>query len=108
MQTTYAHLSLSIDVILKIEKGPKRNSRIKSCNIMTFCPLSILKLYVSLRYDYLEIINDEDTSFGKYCGGMNKKEINVTGMLAQLQFHSDSDIQKGGFMLFFSLVPLSG
>ncbi|KAL9960141.1 hypothetical protein ACROYT_G033552 [Oculina patagonica] len=58
------------------------------------------------RYDYLEIINDEGMSFGKYCGEINNKEINVTGMLAQLQFHSDSDTQKGGFLLLFSFVPL--
>lgn len=56
----------------------------------------------------MDITNEKGQPFGKYCGEKNNKEINVTGKYAQLKFHSDGALQKGGFLLLFSIVPLPG
>lgn len=76
--------------------------------MMAFCLLSNLELFVFLRYDYLEISNEKGKSFGKHCGGPYTKVVNVTGSYARLKFHSDADLQKKGFLLFFGSVPLPG
>ena len=74
----------------------------------TFCLLTTLKLIVIFSFDYLDIRNDKRYYFGAYCGGPKRKDANVevTGNYVRLQFHSDSDIQKKGFLLYFSTSPL--
>lgn len=59
----------------------------------------------------MEITNEKGHLFGKYCGGpfMDVNiEVNVTGNYAKLKFHSDSDLEKGGFLLYFTAVPRPG
>lgn len=71
----------------------------------------ISTLIVLLRYDYLETSNEKGKIFGKHCGGPYMDvniEVNVTGNYARLKFHSDGDLEKRGFLLHFTAVPLPG
>lgn len=65
--------------------------------------------YCTLRYDYLQITNEKGKLFGTLCGGPYV-DVNteVTGNYARLIFHSDSDLEKRGFLLHFTVVPLPG
>ena len=74
----------------------------------TFGPLSMLRLTVLFRFDYLGITNEKGKSFGKHCGGPYRKDVtvDVNGNYTWLQFHSDADLQKRGFLLYFSTFPL--
>ena len=73
-----------------------------------FCPLSILTLVVLFRFDYLNIRNEQSKWFGRHCGGPKRKDatVDVTGNYVELFFHSDADLQKKGFLLYFSSSPL--
>ena len=54
--------------------------------------------------DYLQITNEKNRVFGKYCGHMTGKTAFVSGQYALIKFHSDSKIQKRGFLMSFSAV----
>ena len=56
----------------------------------------------------MDITNERDKPFGIHCGGPKRKDatVDVTGKYVRLQFHSDADLQKRGFLLYFSTVPL--
>ncbi|KAJ7350127.1 hypothetical protein OS493_038350 [Desmophyllum pertusum] len=55
--------------------------------------------------DYLKITNENDRSFGVYCGQKTGQTVLVTGKYASLKFHSDSNIQKRGFVMYVTAVP---
>ena len=61
-----------------------------------------------LRYDYLKITNENDEIFGVVCGKQRGENVLVTGNYAKLIFHSDSEVQKKGFMISFTAVSKSG
>ena len=61
-------------------------------------------LFCSPR-DYLKITNEKDQEFGVYCGQQTGRTVLVTGKYAFLKFHSDSNIQKRGFIVHFTAVP---
>lgn len=61
--------------------------------------------FLFLSYDFLEIINDRNQKFGKYCGRQTGKAIVVTGDYALLILQSDGWGQYKGFQLFFTAVP---
>jgi len=63
-------------------------------------------VYVSFlcSRDYLEITNEKNRVFGKYCGHMTEKRVLVSGKYALIKFHSDSNIQNRGFLMEFSAV----
>ena len=75
----------------------------------TICLLFIEHIF-SLRFDYLDITNEKGKWFGTYCGGPYRKNatVDVNGNYARLKFHSDEDLQKKGFLLYFSIFPLPG
>ena len=52
----------------------------------------------------MEITNDEGRFFGKFCGGPYIKNVtaDVNGNYARLKFHSDADLENGGFFITFS------
>ena len=61
-----------------------------------------------LRYDYLKITNENDEIFGVVCGEQPGENVVVIGNYVQLIFHSDSEVQKKGFLISFTAVPRSG
>jgi len=69
------------------------------------CPL-LHVLFFLTRFDHLNITNEENKPFGMICGQRNGMVINVTGEYVLLTFHSDAELQRGGFMLFFTVFPL--
>ena len=73
-----------------------------------FCLLTTLKLIVIFSFDYLVITNDKGHRLIDNCGEPYRKNatVEVTGSYIRLQFHSDSYIQKKGFLLYFSTFPL--
>ena len=54
--------------------------------------------------DYLQITNEKNRVFGKYCGHMTGKTVLVSGTSALIEFHSDSNIQNRGFLISFTAV----
>ena len=54
--------------------------------------------------DYLEITNEKNQVFGKYCGNKTGENVVVTGDLVRIIFHSDNDIQRRGYLLVFTQV----
>ena len=54
--------------------------------------------------DYLQITNEKNRAFGKYCGHMAGKTVLVSGKYLLIKFHSDSNIQNRGFLMEFSAV----
>ena len=63
-------------------------------------------VYVSFlcSRDYLEITNEKNRVFGKYCGHKTGKTVLVSGKYALINFHSDSSAQNRGFLIKFSAV----
>ena len=61
-------------------------------------------VYVSFlcSWDYLEITNEKNRVFGKYCGHMTGKTVLVSGKYALIKFHADSKIQNRGFLISFT------
>ena len=59
-------------------------------------------LFFLTRFDHLNITNDNNKSFGMICGQRSGMVMNVTGKYLLLTFHSDAELQKGGFLLFFT------
>ena len=55
--------------------------------------------------DYLEITNEKNHRFGLYCGQQTGKKVSVTGNYTLIKFHSNSNIQKRGFEIYFIDVP---
>ena len=45
-------------------------------------------------------------TYGKYCGALSGKIVQVTGSRASFLFHSDYSVQRRGFRLHFSTVSL--
>ena len=67
-------------------------------------PLVNNLLYVSLlcSRDYLQVTNEKNRVFGKYCGHMTGKTLLVSGKYALIKFHSESRIQNRGFLISFT------
>ena len=63
-------------------------------------------VYVSFlcSRDYLQITNEKNQMFAKYCGHMTGKRVFVSGKYALINFHSDSNISNRGFLMEFSAV----
>ena len=63
-------------------------------------------VYVSFlcSRDYLQITNEKNRVFGKYCGHMTRKTVLVSGKYVLIKFHSDRNIQNRGFLMEFTPV----
>ena len=61
-----------------------------------------------LRFDYLKVTNENDKIFGVICGEQRGENVIVIGNYVQLIFHTDSEVQKKGFLISFTAVPTSG
>jgi len=55
----------------------------------------------------LEITNEKKQVFGKYCGNQTGQTVLVSGKYALIKFHSDGSLAGKGFLMHFTLVPLS-
>jgi len=55
----------------------------------------------------LEITNEKDQEFGKYCGNKTGQTVLVSGKYALIKFHSDNSFTGKGFLMHFTVVPLS-
>lgn len=53
-------------------------------------------------HDYLKIVNENNEPFGVYCGRKTGKTVVVTGKYVVMTFHSDSVVQKRGFLLLLT------
>ncbi|PFX34148.1 Tolloid-like protein 2 [Stylophora pistillata] len=60
--------------------------------------------YAFCWFDYVEITNQDNFSFGTFCGEKTGTTIEITGDYAVIRFHSDSIVQKRGFSLLFTAV----
>lgn len=58
------------------------------------------------RDDYLKITNEKGQTFGVFCRDKTGKAVLVTGASVVINFHSDFFLEKGGFQLVFTSVPL--
>ena len=54
------------------------------------------------------ITNENDELFGVICGEHSGAEVLVIGNSVRLTFHSDSEVQKKGFLLAFTATEKSG
>ena len=63
-----------------------------------------LLIYVSFlcSRDYLQITNEMNRVFGKYCAHMTGKTLLVSGKYALIKFHSNRTIQNRGFLISFT------
>ena len=66
----------------------------------------IIAFFFVRSYDFLQIINDRNQYFGKYCGRKSGINITVTGDSVVLILFSDEIDQTRGFQLIFSPVPV--
>ena len=56
----------------------------------------------------MNITNDNGKPFGLICGDRRGMVVNVTGNYVLLKFHSDAEVQRKGFLLFFTALSLPG
>ena len=56
--------------------------------------------------DFLTITNEANRVFGVYCGQKSGEKVIVNGSYALMIFHTDSDIQRRGFWIHFSTLPI--
>ena len=54
----------------------------------------------------MKITNEDNKIFSVHCGQKTGKKILVNGNYALMIFHSDNDIEKGGFVFHFTTIPL--
>ena len=52
----------------------------------------------------MQITNEQNRVFGKYCGHMTGKTVLVSGRYGLIKFHSENNIQNRGFLMTFSAV----
>ena len=51
-------------------------------------------------------MNDKKQEYGVYCGDMTRQTVLVTGNYAMMIFNSDGSVEKRGFLLYFTAVPI--
>ena len=52
----------------------------------------------------MKISNEQNQTFGSFCGYKSNQSLIVTGQYAVLTFHSDGSVNDDGYKLFFSYV----
>ena len=52
----------------------------------------------------MKISNEQNQTFGSFCGFKSGQTVIVTGQYAVLTFHSDFSVNDDGYKLFFSFV----
>lgn len=54
----------------------------------------------------MKIANENNETFGVYCGYIYDQQVIVTGDYAVITFHSDYSFEEKGFLLLFNAVPI--
>ena len=62
------------------------------------------KCSLQYSYDFVKIGNDQNYTFGKYCGRRTGQTVVVYGNFALVTFHSDFIVNKRGFFFRFKTV----
>lgn len=63
-----------------------------------------VEFHPSCSYDFVKIGNDQNYTFGKYCGRRTGQTVVVYGNFALVTFHSDFVVKKRGFFFRFKTV----
>lgn len=58
----------------------------------------------SCRYDFVKIVNDQNHTFGEYCGRRTGQTVAVYGNFALITFQTDSSVEERGFFFQFKTV----
>ena len=61
-----------------------------------------LTAYFIRSWDYLKITNEQNQTFGEYCGVKDGLYVIVTGDYVVLKFHSDGSVPRPGYLLSFN------
>jgi len=110
--------SPKINNTLKSPGYPEKYPHDTDCTSSIPVPLGMMSINISfqeiyLEYssscgrDYLEITNEKKQVFGKYCGNHTGQTVLVSGKYALIKFHSDGSLAGKGFLMHFTLVPLT-
>ncbi|XP_078353402.1 cubilin-like isoform X23 [Oculina patagonica] len=67
----------------------------------------VVEHHWSCRYDYLEIINENNQTFWKYCGSKSGLNVVVTGQYVVIKFYSDAIVTRKGYRVTFSAIDLN-
>ena len=62
--------------------------------------------FLSSQFDSLTITNENNETFGVYCGQWTGQNVRVTGEHAVITFHSSDFLQTRGFLILITAVPL--
>ncbi|KAL9973704.1 hypothetical protein ACROYT_G020192 [Oculina patagonica] len=57
--------------------------------------------------DYSKITNENNENFGAYCGMKTGRSVSIIGDLAVITFHSDFSIERRGFLVFLTFIPVA-
>ena len=52
------------------------------------------------------IFNDQNYKYGVYCGERTGETVVVNGSYVVIRFYSDANVQRKGFLLFFTAVQI--
>lgn len=53
------------------------------------------------------ILNEKKETFGVYCGLKTGTTVLVSGNYAVMKFHSDNSVEYRGFLIVFTIAPVS-
>ena len=71
---------------------------------MCFCEENLRLIFLHCSYDFVKIVNDQNYTFGEYCGRRTGETVAVYGNFALITFHSDPSVEKRGFFFHFKTV----
>lgn len=60
-------------------------------------------MFLCSSADYLRISNENNETFGIYCGQRTGQNIIINGEYALLTFHSDFALEERGFQISFTI-----
>lgn len=63
-----------------------------------------VQFHPSCSFDFVKIANDQNYTFGEYCGRRTGQTVTVYGNFAFITFHSDPSVEKRGFFFHFKTV----
>ena len=76
----------------------------EECGLISCHRRSLVFVSFICSRDYLQITNEKNRVFGKYCGHKTAENVLVSGKYALIKFHSDGSVQSKGFLMKFSAV----
>ena len=77
---------------------------VPGCEVIPCYRRSLVYISSSCSRDYIQITNEKNRVFGKYCGHKTGKTVLVSGKYALIRLHSSRGIQNRGFLFSFKAV----